>query len=72
MSENMHGATARVTITLEVTPGSNWGSNCSISQVHEQAGVEATNHVRKLIQSDRSIRIIGDPKVSVVVVERAP
>lgn len=67
------GASAIVTVTVEVRANSSWGPDCSVSQVHRQAAEEAVNSVRNALRhagySDR-MKVVGDPEIKTVIVER--
>lgn len=74
------GATARVTVTIEIDADSSWGSGCTIDQIRDQAIESAMGRLRKAIAATipndpeekrpRPIRIIGEPTVAAVIVER--
>ena len=64
---NSSNATARIQITVELS-ASAWRSDCTVQQIYEQAGREAVNKLGSLLQGEA--RIIGDPKVIAVLVER--
>lgn len=55
-------ATARVRITIEV-PTSNWGKDCTVEQIMNQAEREASNAVQNYISSKQGWRIVGEPEV---------
>ena len=55
-------ASARVRITVEV-PTSNWGKDCSVEQIMDQAGREASNAVRNHIECKGGWKIVGEPEV---------
>jgi hypothetical protein len=59
-------AGARVTVTVEVTGCGTWGTDCRIDQVHRQAAEEAIGYIRNRTERDRRLRIIGEPKVTMV------
>lgn len=74
MSEEF-GASARVTLTIEVACSSRWGTTCSIDQVHKQAGEEAVGFIQNTIgnkvpESRVRLRIIGEPRVSCVIASK--
>ena len=70
MSEK-YSATARVTLTLEVSVGSSWGEDCTVKQVHDQAAEEALGFVGKLVADHKDrIRFIGEPAVMAVFATR--
>lgn len=71
----IQNATARVTVQLEIKVSSNWGPECSVKQVHEQAASEAIGMVRNLSPQNATcfadaIRILGEPKVTAIIVTR--
>jgi hypothetical protein len=68
MSQPRIRASARVTITVEMPSGSTWGPGCSVEQIHKQAGEEVKNYVSRTLL-ERGGRIIGAPKVRLVVAE---
>ena len=59
-------ATARVQITIELSAASNWGAECSLSQIYDQAGTETVAKVRNHLR-EIGARIIGEPKVVAVL-----
>ena len=75
------GAIARVQVTVEI-PCSSWGADCTVEQVLKQAGEEAVGRLRRafdrasgvgdgtIVNEARSWRIVGDPRVVVVLAER--
>lgn len=68
-------AKATVTLTLEINVGSRWGDTCAVSQLHDQATSEALGMIRNLSPESaaefvRRIRIVGEPKVSAILVTR--
>lgn len=70
-------ARARVLLTLEVDLSGRWGSDCTVGQVHDQAGREAVDKVFRLVKggtvdTDRrkEIRLVGDPKVTAILVDQ--
>lgn len=68
-------ASASVTMTIRVTDCGVWGSDCNVEQVHRQAKREALERInRQLFDSlGRKVKfqIIGEPKVTAVLVEEA-
>lgn len=65
------GATARVTLTIEVEAGQAWGTECTVEQIHKQAKEAVLGKLRNGIgvakQEQRGYKIIGDPKVTAVL-----
>lgn len=61
-------ATARVQLTVEIVASSHWGDNCQIDQVHRQAAEDALAFLRALPPGQ--MRIIGEPRVLVVITEQ--
>jgi hypothetical protein len=62
-------ATARVTLTVEVIGGT-WGSDASFEEVYRLASREAVDQIQGLLGSQA--RVVGEPQVTAVVVERKP
>lgn len=62
-------ATARVLITIEVTPSDCWGADCAFDQLRKQAADVAINLVRRVIEGNTRCRIVGEPEVVAVLVE---
>lgn len=65
-------AIARVQVTVEVETGA-WGKECTMEQVHQQAGHSGAQMVRQAM-SGKSLdptpfRIIGEPKVTAIITE---
>lgn len=61
-------ATAKVQITIEVDAGSSWGPDCTVSQVHNQAGREAVQRLMNTLAAAKTrCRVIGEPKVITVM-----
>lgn len=62
---------ARVQVTLEVECHSAWGGDCNLNQVRRQATDEAIGLVtqNRKLEMTRQVTIIGDPKVTAVLVE---
>lgn len=74
-------AFARVQITVEVEAEGPWSPDTTIDQIHRQATESAEGALRRglILHSGSSGkdtktlgRIIGDPKVTIVMVEGAP
>jgi hypothetical protein len=63
-------ARARVQLTLDVDAGSTWESSCPVGQIHEQAAREAVEMIERVLPG--RIRVIGEPKVTAVSVEKVP
>lgn len=61
--------TARVVFTVEMPAGSNWGTQCTVEQIHKQAGQETKNHLENILRKHGG-KIIGEPKVIAVLVEK--
>lgn len=74
-------ATARIRVTLEITPGDHWGSDTQIDQVMKQAKESAIDLMnrwffdrRPLTDADldrlhASVKLFGEPQVIAVLVE---
>lgn len=70
------GATAIVTLTVEVRVSDAWGPDCSVAQVHRQAAEAAIGKLRNMIyragsDNDQCIKLVGTPEVKTVITERA-
>lgn len=61
-------ATARVQITVEVAVSQPWPASASVSEVHERAARETVEAIRALL-GNSTIKIVGDPRVLVVIAE---
>lgn len=68
-------ATARVEVTLLV-PAARWDPDSPASQIHRDASREAVGLVGAILRGDsrsgHGVRIIGDPRVTVVTAEQMP
>lgn len=75
-------ATARVQLTIEIDgEGGVWGAECSLDQVHKQAREGAIGALNRVVsragnpEAEKqplariAIRIIGEPKVTAILVE---
>lgn len=58
---------ATVILTVKVTQNGTWENGSLCSQVFDQAGTEATNALRRLIDSTGRMTVIGKPVVTVVM-----
>ncbi len=62
-------ATARVTVTLEITVPSAWGDACEVRQIKEQATRSAIESVGHMIRgSQLKAKVVGKPCVDLVIV----
>jgi hypothetical protein len=52
-------AGARVILTIEVSRCGSWGAECTVAQVHKQAAETAVDYVRKCVEGDTRLRVIG-------------
>jgi hypothetical protein len=64
-------ASARVSLTVEVTTSDCWGATCTIDQVRKQATEGAISRLARQLQGIAGLRIVGDPKVTTVIVTDA-
>lgn len=72
---------ARVTVTIEIPSTQVWNSNCDVEQIYKQAREEIIGVLRGAVVIDGlrgvptpatiSARIIGEPKVTAILVEDA-
>lgn len=61
-------ATARVQVTIEIDAGSSWGPDCTVAQIQQQAGEEATRRLVDLVAAARvKANIVGTPKVTTII-----
>ena len=67
-----HSARARVTVTLEIDVGSNWGADCTVEQVYKQGAEEAVGRMRNVLDKCgvHNVRIIENPMVTAILTER--
>jgi hypothetical protein len=63
------GATAVVTITVQISDLGSWGPDCSVQQVHDQATRAAIGAIRNM-DKDRRLTIIGTPEIKTITTER--
>ena len=66
-------AKATVTMQIEISVPSNWGQDCSIKQIHEQAEADARGMIRNLSPQTaeafvKAIRLMGEPVVKTIIV----
>jgi hypothetical protein len=64
------GASARVTLQLEISLGQAWGETCDLAQVHRQAEREALDMITTGKLTPRNSRVIGRPVVDVVIARK--
>jgi CRISPR/Cas system type I-B associated protein Csh2 (Cas7 group RAMP superfamily) len=61
-------ASAKITVQIEMQASANWGDDCLVGQVRAQAKREMESALRSALSHCRyRTRIIGDPKVDVIV-----
>lgn len=60
-------AKAKVMLTVEVDCTNTWGLNCPLSQVFEQAKVEAKSKVVNALKDVHGIKIVGEMKAYAVM-----
>lgn len=58
-------ATARVSLTVEID-AAHWDIASSAEQIFNAAGREAQNRLENLLRTERGIRILGKPVVTLV------
>lgn len=59
---------ARVEVTLELQITDNWNGQATVEQVHAQAKESALGKLRDLTSGGRA-RVIGEPKVTMILVD---
>lgn len=66
------GATAVVTVTVEISGLGSYGGTCQVDQIYRQTAREAVNSLQNLFNGnrDRNFRIVGEPKVKTVFTSR--
>ncbi len=70
MAEDEKPPTGRaiVNITVEVALDDVWGADCTVGQIQKDAGRQATEKLRKLLEGyQRTFRITAEKLVKVVV-----
>lgn len=60
--------TAQVSVVLKIEAESAWGLECTMQQVHDQGKADALNRLRRIVGDQRGFAVVGEPKVSMVVV----
>lgn len=60
-------ASAQIQVTLQVAINDQWGDGTDIAQIREQAVRSALEKLRDITRN--SARVVGDPKVTIVLVE---
>lgn len=67
-------ATARVSLTIEISVGDSWGEDCKMDQVYRQAADSAIGRLQRIVSDAKvvhgGIRVIGEPKVTAILTER--
>lgn len=64
------GASARVTVTVEVSRCGSWDGNCTLDQIQKQAAEDAVGYIRQRTEKDGRLRIVGEPVVVSIITER--
>jgi hypothetical protein len=67
---NRIGATARVTVVLEIDASASWGPGCTVEQIQRQAGQETTFCLLNLLNASSMrgrVRLVTPPTVSAVI-----
>lgn len=64
------GATAIVTLTVRIQVPSSWGPDCTVAQIHRQAGESAVGMLRNANITAGRLEIVGAPEVKTVITER--
>jgi hypothetical protein len=63
-------ARAQVTVTLSIDCGGPWGPDCTVAQVQKQATDHALATLNSLPQQiSQGVRIVGEPRVAMIVTE---
>jgi len=62
--------TAKVVVTLEIhNTGGHWDDECSIGQIKKQAKDSAVQEIRRMIQEQAKIYLVGEPRVTVILID---
>ena len=61
-------ASAKCIVTVEISNLGSWGDDCKLDQIREQARDTAINKILKSVEYRRDFRIIGNPKVTAILV----
>jgi hypothetical protein len=61
-------ATAKVKFEVEIMLFQGWGLGCSIEQVRDQARKEAKRKLLATLETDKHIKIVGEPTVTMILV----
>lgn len=69
MSKTVQART-RVRVTVEVSAGV-YGADTTAEFMLRQAAREGADHVRMLLSADRTAVLLGEPEVTIVLVEEA-
>lgn len=60
--------TARVTVTIDMAVGDNWGPDCLLAQVRDEATEAALGKLRQVL-GVRDYQIVGTPIVKAIMTE---
>jgi hypothetical protein len=60
---------AVVTVGIEVDPASVWGPNATVEQIRKQAIEDALGRLGRVVDGHPEIRLVGEPRVTVVTIE---
>jgi hypothetical protein len=58
----------RVAVTVLVESGPSWSPECTMSEIQKRSAEEAKLTVKRALGTDSSIKVVGNPQVSIMVV----
>lgn len=63
-------ASARIQVTLDVPISDVWGDGVDIAQIRQQAIASGLGRLNAILsEPPRNVRVVGEPKVTIVLVE---
>lgn len=64
-------ASARVTVTLEITVPDSWGDDCTVAQIYRQAEESARASIAHALRASQvKAKVIGTPEVTTVITKK--
>lgn len=66
-SPEVHKATARVQVLIEVECNSTWENGCTLTQVYKQAEDDVRRHLGNILGSAPGITVVGVPKIAAII-----
>lgn len=62
---------ATVTLTVEIQTEDVWGGDCTVGQLYEQAAESAIQDLTRILGLGSRIKIVGEPKVTGILTDKA-